>query len=87
MVSVCAMGVVCVDVQACLVLIFSAFTQVSSGELRENRHLRRTKNGRAWLLLISSTETNCESIASTCSHSPSFFFLNTLHRYATHSCR
>jgi hypothetical protein len=38
-------------------------TQVSYGELSENRNLAWTKRGKARLILIFSANTNCESMA------------------------
>ena len=38
-------------------------TQVSSGELNKNRNLAWTKMRKACLILIFSTNTNCESMA------------------------
>ena len=38
-------------------------TQVSQGELNENRNLMWTKRGKAGLILIFSTNTNCENMA------------------------
>ena len=38
-------------------------TQVSSGELNKNRNLMWTKREKACLILIFSTNTNCESMA------------------------
>ena len=38
-------------------------TQVSKGELNKNRNLMWTKRGKACLILIFSTNTNCESMA------------------------
>ena len=38
-------------------------TQVSSGELNANRNLMWTKRGKARLILIFSTNTNCENMA------------------------
>ena len=38
-------------------------TQVSKGELKENRNLLLTKRGKAHFILIFSKNTNCESMA------------------------
>jgi hypothetical protein len=38
-------------------------TQVSKGKLKENRNLLLTKRGKAYLILIFSMNTNCESMA------------------------
>ena len=47
-------------------------TQVSKGELRKNRNLMWTKRGKAWLVLIFSTNTNCESMAYRSSRSEEY---------------
>ena len=51
-----------------------AFTQVSRGELNQNRNLMWTQNGKVGQILSFSTETNCECMASPCSHSPLSLF-------------
>ena len=38
-------------------------TQVSKDKLKENRNLLWTKRGKAYLILIFSMNTNCESMA------------------------
>ena len=38
-------------------------TQVSQGELNENRNLMQTKRGKARFILVFSANTNCENMA------------------------
>ena len=47
-------------------------TQVSQGDLNKNRNLMWTRRGKACLILIFSTNTNCESMAYRSSRSEEY---------------
>ena len=73
-VFMCVEGIcVCVCVQRCVrvfngVCLFQGVCVCVPGCVFKDKNLMRTQSARACLILTFSTQTNCESMASPCSH-------------------